>query len=221
MDDPALDPARHAGALQGLEQINRVSRTVAAVATPLRALALELERPVRVLDVATGAGDLPIGLWELSQKEGIPLDVTGCDRSSFAMSFARKRAQAKRAAVDFFSLDLLEADLPSDFDAITCCLFLHHLSDADGAAVLRRAAAAARHLVVANDLIRSSFGLGLAWLGSRLLAKSEIVHIDGPRSVRAAYTRSEAQVLAERAGLEGATVERIWPCRFQLVWRRP
>jgi urease accessory protein len=27
--------------------------------------------------------------------------------------------------------------------------------------------------------------------------------------------------LAERAGLEGATVERVWPCRFQLVWRRP
>jgi hypothetical protein len=62
----------------------------------------------------------------------------------------------------------------------------------------------------------------LAYVGTRLLSASPIVHVDGPLSVAAAFTCVEAQELARRAGLEGATVARRWPFRFLLTWsRRP
>jgi hypothetical protein len=102
-----------------------------------------------------------------------------------------------------------------------CSLFLHHLADDEAKDLLTRMAAAARHLLLVNDLERSTRGLLLAYLGTRLLSRSPVVHVDGLRSVRAAFTRTEVRALAERAGLNGAEVSPRWPCRYLLTWRRP
>ena len=58
-------------------------------------------------------------------------------------------------------------------------------------------------------------------LGCRVLSRSPVVHVDGPRSARAAWTVTELRGLAERAGLAGASVERRLPCRMLLDWSRP
>jgi hypothetical protein len=81
-------------------------------------------------------------------------------------------------------------------------------------------AAAAARAVGVTDLERSRAGLALAWLGSRVLSRSYVVHHDAPASVRAAFTRAEIAALAREAGLEGATVRRAWPERWTLWWRR-
>ncbi len=72
-----------------------------------------------------------------------------------------------------------------------------------------------------DDLTRSSIGWLLAWTGTRLLCPSEVVHHDGPLSVRRAYTPREAADLARRAGWGEVEWRRHWPRRFQLIWRRP
>ena len=81
--------------------------------------------------------------------------------------------------------------------------------------------AAARRAVLINDLARSTAGLMLAHVATRLLTRSPVVHVDGPRSVEGAFTAEEARQLAERAGLHGSTVGRRWPFRYLLMWRRP
>jgi hypothetical protein len=75
--------------------------------------------------------------------------------------------------------------------------------------------------VLVNDLSRSRTGLFLALVGTRLLSTSDVVRVDGPLSVKAAFTPAEARALAERAGLRGAKVMRRWPCRWLLTWERP
>ena len=101
---------------------------------------------------------------------------------------------------------------------LTCSLFLHHLDEAEAVDLLRRMAAAARQLVLINDLRRSTAGLLLAYLGTRLLSTSPVVHTDGPLSVAAAFTLAEVRKLAAQAGLKGATVAGRWPFRFLLKW---
>ena len=76
-------------------------------------------------------------------------------------------------------------------------------------------------MVLINDLVRSFAGFALAYVGTRLLSASRIVHTDGPRSVEAAFTGEEVQALAKQAGLQGATVQRRWPCRYLLTWKHP
>lgn len=59
MDDPALDPGEHRRALAGLARLNRVSDSVGVLWPAVVKLAGELHRTVRLLDVATGSGDVP------------------------------------------------------------------------------------------------------------------------------------------------------------------
>ena len=81
--------------------------------------------------------------------------------------------------------------------------------------------AAAGNLVLVNDLRRCRAGWWAAWLGTRLLSRSPVVHYDGPVSVAGAFTPGEAVQLAADAGVPGATVVNRWPWRFLLSWARP
>lgn len=221
MDDPALDLSRHRLALRGLERLNRWSGSARLVWSTLGVMAEERSlSSLRILDVASGAGDVPIGVWHRARRVGQRLTMHGSDRSRRAVEFAQARAAAAGAPVDFFELDVLRDPIPTGYDIIMSSLFLHHLAEAQVVDVLRRMATAARHLVLVNDLVRTVPGLALAYVGTRMLTRSDVVHADGPQSVRAAYTTSEVRVLADRAGLPGAVIESRWPCRFLLSWRR-
>lgn len=81
-------------------------------------------------------------------------------------------------------------------------------------------AAACRLGFVVSDLIRSRLGLVLAVLGTSVLSGSRVARIDGPLSVRAARTRQEYRQLLDAAGLASATIQRTWPERVLITWRR-
>jgi 2-polyprenyl-3-methyl-5-hydroxy-6-metoxy-1,4-benzoquinol methylase len=222
MDQPGLSPARHAGALRGLARINFVSGSAGILWPALRGLALEVApRPLHVLDVASGGGDVPVRLWRRARHAGLDLHIEGCDVSPVAVEHARATAARRGAEVRFFVHDALQGPAPAGYDAAVSSLFLHHLSEDEAVAFLGRLAAAVGRLLLVNDLARSWAGLALAHVGARLLSASPVVHIDGPRSVASAFTPAEALALAGRAGLHGARVVRRWPCRYLLSWKRP
>lgn len=219
MDQPGLQPALHVQALNGLARINRISASDRILWRPLAALArANPGQTIRVLDIASGGGDVPIRLLQRARRAGLVLQLTGVDASATAVAHARAYAKRSGAAVEFATLDVLHEPLPTGFDVLTASLFLHHLDDPEATALLRRMGAAARRLVLVNDLVRSRLGYLAAWLGTRVMTRSPIVHVDGPRSVEAAFTIAEAQRLAEMAGLFGASVTRRWPWRFLLTW---
>ena len=217
MDDPALDSRCHAHALRGLERINWWSRSTTILWRPLREL-LETAggSPVRVLDLAAGAGDVVIGLWRRARRSGFALEAEGWDISPVAVAYARRRATEAAAEVRFLQRDALAEEIDEGYDAIISSLFLHHLEEDQALALLRRMAKAARRLVLINDLVRGIAGYWTAYAGTRLLTSSAVVRTDGLRSVEGAFTLAEARVLAREAGLRGSTVEPRWPFRFLL-----
>ena len=221
MDQPGLDPAAHARALLGLGRINRVSRSAGILWPPLARLATtKTGGPIRVLDLASGGGDVPIALARRASLAGLDLTLDGCDISPVAVDFAARRAEEAGLRMRFFRLNVLEEPIPPGYDALTCSLFLHHLGDDEAIALLGKMVEATRDLVLVNDLLRSRIGHGLAWAGCRLLSRSPIVHHDGPASVDAAFSFAEAEELARRAGMVGARLTRHWPVRFLLSWSR-
>jgi 2-polyprenyl-3-methyl-5-hydroxy-6-metoxy-1,4-benzoquinol methylase len=216
MDDPSLPADEHRRALAGLARINRFSGSVGVLWPAIRDLARELDRPVRVLDVATGSGDVPAGLLRKSNRAGVRLEVAGCDVSPTAVRAARER----EPAAEFFEHDALAADLPGGYDVVTCSLFLHHLDEPDAVGLLGRMRRAAGRLLLVNDLSRGRLNLAMVWVACHLLSRSPVVRFDGPASVRSAFTPAEALALAKAAGLDGATAVGRFPCRFLLTWRR-
>jgi 2-polyprenyl-3-methyl-5-hydroxy-6-metoxy-1,4-benzoquinol methylase len=216
MDDPAIDPGEHRRALAGLARLNRFSDSAGVLWPPIAKLAGELRRPVRVLDVATGSGDVPRKLLTRAKRVGISLEIAACDLSPTAITEATREPSEAR----FFVHDVLHDRLPTGFDVVTCSLFLHHLSEDEAVALLANMENAAGRMILVNDLSRSRFNYCAVWWACRLLTRSPVVRFDGPASVRSALTPKEALSLATRAGLEGATVRSKFPCRFLLLWRR-
>ncbi len=72
-----------------------------------------------------------------------------------------------------------------------------------------------------DDLERSRLALSLIWLGTRVLSRSHVFHVDGPRSVHAAFRQQELADLAHRAGLKGARLQKRFPFRLILIWKKP
>ena len=131
--------------------------------------------------------------------------VDACDISPFAVRYACARAAEKQVEnVSFFRCDVLDEPLPEGYDVVMCSLFLHHLDDETAVALLSKMGAAAKKLVVVNDLRRSTIGYLLAWFGCRILSRSPVVHVDGPRSVQAAFSLAEMRGVAQRSGLQAA-----------------
>ena len=223
MDAEDLDSARHIKALRALARVNRVSLVAARVWREV----LHLSRighdrggdqPLRLLDVACGGGDVVVDVARRAQRASVPLVVHGCDLSPVALEHARRETERWGVAVDFFVRDVVAEGLPGGYDLVCSSLFHHHLSRADAVDLLRGMAEAGRWVMV-QDLLRGPLGYILAWSGLRLLSRSEVAHVDGPRSVRAAFTLSEVRAMAAEAGYMGAVIRRGWPERFILRWR--
>src|SRR5579859_6505983 len=148
MDQPGLDRMQHAQALRGLARINRISTSDRILWWPVAALLrAEPGRTLRVLDIATGGGDVPIRLWHRARAAGARLELTGVDASPTAIDHARANARSVGAAVEFATLDVLHDPLPDGFDVIATLLFLHHLDHDQAVALLAKMAAAARRMV--------------------------------------------------------------------------
>ena len=223
MDAPDIPAARLHGALRGLERINFFSGSAGQLWQEIRPLAeraLGAGETLRVLDIATGAGDTPLRIARFARREGIALKIAGCDRNADAVGYARARAAHAGEAIEFFACDFFTAPPAGEYDVIMCSLFLHHLDQQQAGRLLRWMGETARRLVLVDDLIRGAAGYGIAWVGVRLLSRSEVVHTDGPRSVEGAFTLNEARGLAEASGLHGCTLRWHWPFRFMLRWER-
>ena len=222
MDDPNLDEDLHRHALAGLQRINAWSRSGTAIWKAIEPLIRSnSQAELRVLDLATGGGDVALSVASAARRRGLKIQVTGCDFSPVAIAEARRRAKRQgERSVDFFELNVLEEDLPRGYDVVMCSLFLHHLEEAQVVELLRRMGQAAGSFVLIDDLCRSRLGYWLAWFGCRLLTRSPVVHKDGPLSVSGAFTPEEVMRMAEQAGLQNASWTLHWPQRFLFRWSR-
>ena len=230
MDDPHLDAALHEAALRDLSRLNTISRSADLIAKPILELARRSSREsgkqsgkvLKVLDVASGAGDLAIALQKMCTSAKASVAVHGLDLSPVAVASAN--AASKSAgfgdSCTFSCHDVLNSQLPEGYDVIVTSLFTHHLDAPDVIKLLAEMGARAKKLVMVNDLIRSETSLLVVKLATLLFTRSPIVHYDGPVSVEAAFTPEEMRDLAASAGLTGSVVDVHWPCRYLLRWSK-
>jgi menaquinone-9 beta-reductase len=197
MDEPDIAHAEHVQALTALARINWCSGSAAIVWPRIADAARTLRRPMRILDVATGGGDVPVRLWHKARRAGLDVGVSACDVSIQALAFAESRAARAGAEMRFFQWDILHGPPPGQYDVVVSSLFLHHLAEDQAEMALRNLASAASHSLLINDLRRSRLGWLTAQLFCRMLSTSHVVHFDGPASVAGAsrLARGDAKAL--------------------------
>ncbi len=176
--------------------------------------ALPLERPLTVLDIGSGIGDIPRALVRWGRRAGRTLRVLALDRDLTTLRIARA-ASREYPEITYLQADALALPLPAaGVDVVISALTLHHLEPESARESLAEMDRAARRGLVVNDLARSRVAWALVWLATRAFARSPISRHDGPLSVRRAYTAGEVRTLCEKAGLNSARVVR-YPLRLR------
>ncbi len=171
----------------------------------------------RVLDVGTGAGDIPEVLLRWGQQRRIHLTCVAVDNHRGVVAYR----QATRG--DATPVVLVQGDglcLPfraQSFDVVVCSTMLHHLDWQQGIVLLREMAALARHGVVVNDLVRGRAHYYTARLLLPLVTRNRLTRHDGPLSVLRAYSVDEVRTMARLAGLAQARVRTTLGYRLLLV----
>ena len=202
LDEPGHDRAVLAGALEDLSRVNRWlggTRLTLRALEPLAA-GLAVGDEISVLDVGSGASDIPRAIVGWALRRGLRPRVLATDVSVDILALAKGCDDDD--GVEFAVADARRLPFPgASFDVATCSLLLHHL-DPDGAvAVLRELRRVSRRGIVVNDLVRGWFGYAGAWAVSRVFTSNPLTRHDAPVSVRRAYTRAELADLAALAGL--------------------
>jgi len=173
--------------------------------------ALPVDRPITVLDVGTGAADIPREVVRWARREGRRIRVFALDRDPVTLQIA---AQAVR---DYPEITFIRGDalaLPirrGSVDLTISAMTLHHLEPEAGVRYLAEMDEAARMGFVVNDLVRTRVAHAVVWVITRFITRSAISRHDGPLSVRRSYTPGEVTGLCEKAGLADAKVVHHWP----------
>ncbi|MEZ0347203.1 MAG: bifunctional demethylmenaquinone methyltransferase/2-methoxy-6-polyprenyl-1,4-benzoquinol methylase UbiE [Thermus sp.] len=107
--------------------LNRLLSLGADVRWRRRAVALALEKgPRRILDLATGTGDLAL----LLKAKAPGAEVVGADFAPPMLEIARKKARARRLEVRFLEADALALPFPEGhFDAVTLAFGFRNFAD--------------------------------------------------------------------------------------------
>ena len=203
LDDPAADPIAVRTSLGNIARANRLFGGTAAVLYGMDRLLSLAERSagqnpdISVLDIGTGAGDIPQAL-----------RTWGGGRAGVVRTFGleRLRPAAKLAHTTALPMTLgCATALPfrsGSIDVVTLSQVLHHFESDAAVRLLIEAARVARRGLVVADLLRSRTAAALFGVGARVLGFDRHTVEDGITSVGRGYAPEELETLGRRAGLE-------------------
>ncbi len=172
----------------------------------------------RVLDVGTGAGDIPRAIVGWAAKGGRVVDVHGVDIQVPIAFRARDRCASESSIRVAVSDGMRLPFADNTFDVATSSMTLHHLDDSHTDAFVAELGRVSTRAVIINDLERHPIN----YYGARMLAATvwrtdRYTRHDGPISVLRSFSPRELRRVGEKAGLRNVVVHRHFPYRLALV----
>jgi len=209
MDATDLDPASYARVLTDLARVNTL--TLARRPT-LKFLARvpHQSRPLRILDVGFGDGDMLRAIARWAARRRIAVELIGVDLNPNSAPNARA-ATPLALPITYYTGDYRDF---ADVDIIISSLVAHHMSRDELIAFLVCMNTCARLGWFVNDLHRHGFAYRGFPLLARLIGAHRIVRHDGQLSIARSYRPREWPPLLAEAGVVGANINRVFPFRL-------
>lgn len=201
--------------LVNLEALNRrfgAHRLVFDFLGPL----LERQQPLRLLDLGTGAGDIPRALVQRAREVSCPLVITAVDRQQPTLQIAEKFSRGF-PEIHYVRADFLNFSAGSLYDVVLCNLVLHHLEESDAIRLLRRCRELTRGAALVTDLRRSRLAQAGIFALTGLIYREAMTKHDARLSAERAFSFPELRKLAIAAGWWGFRHRRA-PFFRQALW---
>ena len=204
--------------LINLESLNRrfgACRVVLGKLIPL----LRRRQPLRILDLATGGGDIPRAVVREARALQCPVAVTAVDRQRATLQIAEKWS-ADFPEIRYVRSDIIDFTPDQPADIVMCNLALHHFEESDVIRLLRQCRLQAGRAALVTDL-RRSFVARAAIAGvTELCYREPMTRHDARLSAARAFSYAELHRLAVAAGWWGFEHRRC-PFFRQMLWLEP
>lgn len=155
------------------------------------------DREIKILDIGTGAGDIPIAIAKWARAKKLRVKIIGIDLVPEVIQIAREQTR-NHPEISIEEADLFSFNQRADY--VIASLFLHHVPPAQNKDALIALDRLAERGLIVSDLQRTQGSL-VAVSALSYLAGNHIVRHDGPLSVRRAFRPHELDALALEAGL--------------------
>ncbi|PRQ09650.1 methyltransferase domain-containing protein [Enhygromyxa salina] len=224
MDDPAVGYDEFRACLADLARVNvwtLAHRPTLRFFDRLLASSRALGRPLEVVDVGSGYGDLLRELAKWARRCRVEVSLTGVDLNPWSR-VAAAQASAPELGIEWVTADIFTHAPPRGVDVVVSSLFTHHLSDAKVVEFLRWMEAHARVGWFVNDLHRHPLPHHVFRRVARWARLHPFVQHDGPVSIARAFVPADWQRLLNEAGVEAgaAEVEHVFPFRVTVARHR-
>jgi len=218
MDRPQPVTAELVSDLRNLRQLNRHFGSYALIRHFLRRWVQPGAR-LRVLDLATGSGDIPRLVVEYAREIGAETTVDAIDQQSSTLEIARGLSTGY-PEIDFRQGDVLSFGEEGQYDIVLCSLALHHFDETAAVRLLERCRGLSRSFVLVSDLRRGVLASVGVYLLTALIYREPMTRTDGRLSAARAFSFREFGSLAVRAGWRNFGHRRFRFAR-QAVWLEP
>ncbi len=217
MDGSDVDAGEIRRSLRFIRRVNSLLGYTRATLSHLKRFSggWKPDRPITILDVATGSADVPLAICRWASRAGFDVRIVALDRHELTCRVAREQTE-REMRIHIIRGDAMR--LPFDdgsFDYVITSMFLHHLDEDQVVAVLREMDRVARRGIIAADLLRDR--RAHFWITVFTLLASPMLRHDARVSVAQAFTRIEILVLRQRAGVGYADYFRHFGHRFVLT----
>jgi len=171
---------------------------------------------MRVVDLATGSGDIPRLLVDHARKIGAQIEIDAVDRQAATLEIARSLSP-EYPEISYHIGNILEWDFPQRYDMAFCSLVLHHFSDDDAVKLLRRCRELSKKFVLVTDLRRGFLLRAGVYMLTAVIFREPMTRFDARLSAQRAFSFSEMRSLAVQAGWENFGHRKFRFAR-QAVW---
>jgi len=171
---------------------------------------------VRIVDLATGSGDIPRLIVDHARKIGAKVEIDALDRQSATLEIAKKLS-AGYEEISYIGANILEWKPAAAHDIALCTLTLHHFSNEDAVKVLRRCSEAATRFVLVSDLRRGFFLKAGVYILTAFVLREPMTRYDARLSAARAFSFKEFDKLARQAGWQNFGHKKFRFAR-QAIW---
>jgi 2-polyprenyl-3-methyl-5-hydroxy-6-metoxy-1,4-benzoquinol methylase len=172
---------------------------------------------VRIIDLATGSGDIPRLIVDHARKIGAEVKIDAVDKQSATVEIATKLS-VDYPEISYSQANILESQITGGaYDIVLCSLVLHHFSDEEAVRVLRVCRELSREFVLVSDLRRGFLATSGAYLLTALIFREPMTRYDARLSAARAFSFAELDDLARRAAWQNFEHRKFRFAR-QAIW---